>query len=279
MKKKYLTYAGIVSAIILVVMFAIILLTGFFAIFSTATIDPIPDYAPGNLVVITGTTNLMAGTMLELDIVNLSSSSGTYSRVGGVDAFIVRGGGIANSWSGVLDTSSLPPGEYQVNAYATNGTGSRSNLLATARLRLTITAPNQNKIIYNFTSQGPVAGPCNVIMIDTLAGTLTNQTYTVTGTTSLSPGAQLLLEVFPAEIDVNVNMGTAGMSGSMSGASDDVEVVRGTGNTNIWSADLDLSRLPPDEYLVNVSNDRIDNRTYSKIYGDTYCSQRFTLSG
>ena len=158
-EKEISHLSGIVSAIILVVMFAIILLTGFFAIFSTATIDPIPDYAPGNLVVITGTTNLMAGTMLELDIVNLSSSSGTYSRVGGVDAFIVRGGGIANDWSGVLDTSSLPPGEYQVNAYATNGTGSRSNLLATARLRLTITAPNQNKIIYNFTSQGPVPGP------------------------------------------------------------------------------------------------------------------------
>jgi hypothetical protein len=69
------------------------------------------------------------------------------------------------------------------------------------------------------------------------------------------------------------------MSASMSGESADVEVVRGTGTTNIWSADIDLSRLPPDEYFVNVSNDRIDNRTYARIYGDTYCSQRFTLSG
>ena len=42
MKKKYLTYAGIVSAAILVIMFAGILLTGSFSIFSSVAIDPIP---------------------------------------------------------------------------------------------------------------------------------------------------------------------------------------------------------------------------------------------
>ncbi len=279
MKKKYLTYAGIASAVILVVMFAIILLTGSFSIFSTATIDPIPDQVPGDLIVITGTTNLMAGTMLELDIVNASYAPGKNSPVGRVDAFIVRGGGMANSWSGILDTSSFPPGEYEINAYSTNDTGSRGNLLATARLRLTNTTSNQDKIIYNLTSQGSVAGPCKVIMIDTLPGKFTNRTYTITGTTTLPTGTILLLEVFPTEIDVSVNMGTGGMSASGVGASDDVEVVRGTGNTNLWSTDVDLSKFPPNEYLINISNDRIDTKTYATIYGDTYCSERFTLSG
>ncbi|MFZ2072885.1 MAG: hypothetical protein WAU64_00210 [Methanoregula sp.] len=409
MKKKYLTYAGIVSAIILVVMFALILLTGSFSVFSSVTIDPIPDHAAGDLMVITGTTNIMAGRTLELDVVNLSSAPGTNSRVGETDAFIVRGGGLSNTWSGALDTSAIPPGEYQVNAYSVNDTGSRIALLATSQLTLTGTTPTltespgtvvnqtpfitvnppgtislgekllvtgttnlpentellylviqqsnasvltvnpntqeqdlkggvtrsgvipvlpgigdinrwsfavdstefipdqyqvivtlenisvenigkegpfgtaplvvEEAILNNSTTSIPESSLCQAITIDSFPAQLTNRSYTITGTTSLPAGTDLLFEVFPTEFDVNVNMGTPGMSGSSVGASDDVEVVRGAGNTNLWSADVDLSKFPPNEYLINISNDRIDNRTYARIYGDIYCSERFTLSG
>ena len=91
-------------------MFAGIILTGSFSIFSAVTIDPIRDHAAKDLVVITGTTNLMAGTRLELDIIALSPAPGERPRAGGTDAFVVRGGGMANSWSGALDTSPIPRG-------------------------------------------------------------------------------------------------------------------------------------------------------------------------
>jgi hypothetical protein len=32
-------------------------------------------------------------------------------------------------------------------------------------------------------------------------------------------------------------------------------------------------------YLVNVSNNRIDNLTYETIEGDTWCSKRLVLPG
>ncbi|MFA4848919.1 MAG: hypothetical protein WC626_04255 [Methanoregula sp.] len=410
MKKKYLTYAGIVSAAILVIIFASLLLTGSFSIFSMVAIDPIPDHAAGDLVVITGTTNLMAGTRLELDIITAMPAPGKRIRVGGTDAFIIRGGGMSNTWSGALDTSAIPPGEYLVNAYRVNETNSKSNLLATSRLRLTNTTsdpskitrlgenhkiefirinrpgtitrgekilisgttnlPNDTQLLYlviqqsnisvftvdpktqkqdlrrgftrsglitalpgdngvsqwsfaidstefipdryevivttdnistenigkegtfgreslvvlearsdRFTTPVPVTGPCQAITIDAFPDKLINKTYTITGTTSLQPGTELLFTVIPTEFDFTTNKGTMVPAGSFSGAVGQMEVTRGTGDTNFWSADVDLSMFPPKEYLVNVSNDRIDTRTYATIPGDTYCSKRFVLSG
>lgn len=405
MKKKYLTWAGIAAAVILVIMFAGILLTGSFSIFSTVTIDPIPDHAVGDLVVITGTTNLMAGTRLELDIVAVSPTPGKSPRAGGTDAFIVRGGGMSNTWSGALDTSAVPPGEYLVKAYWVNETV-RSDLLATSRLRLTGTGPaptetpgtgeiqprqiwinppgtiwrgekllvtgttslpEGTELIYlviqqsnasvftvdpktgnrevregltrsgiisvlpgtsgvnrwsfavdstefipseyliiitlesispekiglqppfdtaplivkeaildSATSPARDAGPCRNITIDAFPISWANQTFTITGTTSFPPGTELLVQLYPTEIDLTVDMGTKAQVASMSGAMGSVNVVKGNGSANLWSLTLDERRMDPDlrKYLVNVSNDRIDPRTYATIYGDTYCSRR-----
>ena len=408
MKKKYLTWAGIVSAAILVIMFAAILLTGSFTIFPTAAIDTIPDHAAGDLVVITGTTNYPTGTRLSLDILTVSPSPGERARVGGTDAYIVRGGGMSNTWSGALDTSAIPPGEYRVNAYWVNETYSRSNLLATSRIRLTnatsdpvkyppvsenhtqsfiridhpgtiyrgekilvtgtTNLPNDTELLYlvvqqsnisvfavdpktgkqdmkggftrsglidvlpgedgvnrwsfaidstefipdqyevivtletistenigngvdgpfgteslmvleasldRLTSQVPDDKPCGIITIDTLPGRMNNQAYAITGTTSLQPGTELFFQILPMDYERIMKQGTGAVTGTMVSA----EVTRGTGDTNTWSSDVDFSKLPPDEYLMNVSNDRIDSRTYEIHYGDAYCSKKFILSG
>jgi hypothetical protein len=406
MKKRDLTYAGIVSAAILVIMFAGILMTGSFSIFSTVNINPIPDHAAGDLVAISGTTNLLAGTRLELDIVTASPDPPGRTRVGSTDAFIVHGGGMSNTWSGALDTSAIPPGEYLVSAYGMNETFGRGALLATARLKLTNTTPDPDRItpmsanhkvdfitidrpgtihrgekilisgktnlpvdtelIYAVIQQSntsvftvdpktgkqelregltrtglisllpgdngvsrwsfavdstefipdryevivtpastrtedigktgtfgreslvvlesgsdlitppaPVAGPCQSIRIDTFPDKVGNRTYTITGTTSLQPGTELLFQVLPSQIEVSMNMGDEGMTASGAGAMGTMEVIGGIGGVNTWSADLNLAELPSDEYIMNISNDRIDPRTYATVYGDTYCSKRF----
>jgi hypothetical protein len=74
-----------------------------------------------------------------------------------------------------------------------------------------------------------------------------------------------------------MDMGSKNISGDFYGAMGMVGVTSGTGEMNTWSADLDLSTFPPKEYLMNISTDRINPRTYGTIYGDTYCSKRFIL--
>ena len=190
MKKKYLMYAGIVSAAILVILFAAILLTGSFTIFSTVAIDPIPDHAAGDLVVITGTTNLNAGTRLELDII-APTPPGT--RAGVTDAFIVRGGGMANSWSGALDTSAIPPGEYLVNAYRMNETFGRSDLLASSRLRLTNATPDPDKITRRSANH-----TLSFINIDRPGTINRGEKILISGTTNLPRDTQTALPRHPA---------------------------------------------------------------------------------
>ena len=128
------------------------------------------------------------------------------------------------------------------------------------------------------TPADPNTSPCQSITISAFPDVLSRRNYTITGTTSLQPGTELLFSVLPAEFEVYVNK--EGMSsGSMTGATGTSTVTRGTGTTNTWSVDMDLSTFPPEKYLINISNDRVDLRTYGTIYGDRYCSKKFAISG
>jgi hypothetical protein len=253
MKKKYLLYAGIVSAAILVIMFAGILLTGSFSVFSQVVIDPIPDHAAGDLVVITGTTNLMAGTRLELDIIDVSSPHGTKPRVGGTDAFIVRGGGMANTWSGALDTSAIPPGEYLVKAYWVNETV-RSDLLATSPLRLTGMKP--------VPTESPGTGTNQTVYITVNPpGTISRgEKILVTGTTSLPEDTGLLYTVIQqsntSDFTVDPKTGKQEVRGGFT-RSGLIDVLPGTGGVNRWSFALDSTEFIPDQYKVIVTLDNI----------------------
>jgi len=253
LKKKYLTYAGIVSAAILVIMFSGILLTGSFSVFSSATIDPIPDHAAGDLVAITGTTNHMAGTVLELDIIAVSPADGTNPRVAVSDAFIVRGGGMTNTWSGALDTSSIPPGEYLVNAYWINET-EKSDILATSRFRLTGTKPAP--------TETPGTGDLQPrqIGINRPATLWRGEKLLVTGTTSLPEGTELTYLVIPQSntsvftVDPKTGNREVREGPTRSGV---IRVLPGTGGVNRWSFAVDSTEFIPGEYLIIVTLESI----------------------
>lgn len=411
MKKSYLKFAGIISAIVLAVMFAGILMTGSFTIFPAVTVDPIPDHAAGDLVVITGTTNLKENTRLDLEISPAAPLAGREPARWATDAYIERGSGMANTWSGALDTSAMPPGEYLVKIYPMNAVDSpyaRGDLIAASHFTLTNAAPDPDRIIRwgeqhriefiridptgmvyrgekilitgitnlpenttllyaiiqqsntsilkidpktgtqerrgGFTRTGLVpvlrgddginhwsfaidstefiqdeyevvvttdsvksedigkngtfdtdkltvmeadlglppwpasaAGSCQIIRIDPFPAILTGKSHTISGTTSLQAGTELLFQILPAEFEVGMSLATGNISGTMAGAIGSAEVFEGPGGNNTWSLVVDPSQLPAGEYLMNVSNDRIDSRTYETRYGNAYCSHRFTV--
>lgn len=253
MKKNYLTYAGIVAAALLVIMFTGILLTGSFSVFSSATIDPIPDHAAGDPVAITGTTNHMAGTVLELEIIAVSPANGTKPLVATTDAFIVRGGGMSNTWSAALDTSAIPPGEYRVNAYWINETA-RSDLLATARLRLTGTKP--------VPTGTPASGDLQPrqISINPPGPLWRGEHLLITGTTSLPEGTELVYLVIEESnnalftVDVKTGNREVREGQTRSGV---IRVVPGTGGVNRWSFAVDSSEFVPSEYIIIVTLESI----------------------
>jgi hypothetical protein len=262
MKKKYLTWAGILAAALLVIIFIGILMTGSFSVLSAVSIDPIPDHTAGDLVVITGTTNLMPGTRLELDITTVSPVPGTNPHAGATDAFIVRGGGMSNTWSGALDTSAIPPGEYLVNAYGVNETTyTRSDLLATSRLRLTGTKSTPEE------SPGTAANRTAYITVNPPGTIGHGEKLLVTGTTSLPEDTGLIYLVIQQSntsvftLDPKTGKENVKEGFTRSGL---ISVMPGTGGVNRWSFAIDSTEFIPDQYQVLVTLDTIRTENLGK---------------
>jgi hypothetical protein len=242
----------------------------------------------GEKILVTGTTNLPNGTDLLYRVIQQSNTSvftvdpktrerdlkGGFTRSGIITVIPVDNG--ANQWSFALDSTEFIPDRYEVlitrEPAGPIDTGTEGPFATSTLVVLEATSDR-------LTSAAPDKSPCRSITIDPFPDRTANRSYTITGTTSLPPGTELLFTVFPAEFDVSVNPGINGLSGSISGAEGTIEVSRGTGDTVPWAAEIDISKFPQGEYLVNISNDRIDPRTYATVYGDTYCSKRLVIQG
>jgi hypothetical protein len=123
MKKKYLTYAGIISALILVGMFIAICLSQipFPFLPPTTTMDPVTDASvdQDNMMILTGTTTLPSEFTLLFITVNASppflsqgNATGTPETRG--DANLIAE---PNRWKGTVNISRLQPGDYTITLW------------------------------------------------------------------------------------------------------------------------------------------------------------------
>ncbi|WP_301663152.1 MEMAR_RS02690 family S-layer glycoprotein [Methanoculleus frigidifontis] len=87
------------------------------------------------------------------------------------------------------------------------------------------------------------------LRIDPIGNQTPGSTFTITGTTNLAPGDELLIDVTSASFDPMAGVPYIGFSGA-SGA---VTVQRGAPN-NTWFFEVDASTFRPDEYIVNVES-------------------------
>lgn len=78
--------------------------------------------------------------------------------------------------------------------------------------------------------------------------------FTISGSTNLAAGDNLLVEVISSSFGPTVKA----QSGEFSGISGVVKVVTGSGGYNRWSFDVDATTFKPDEYIVKVSGIRQD---------------------
>jgi hypothetical protein len=74
-------------------------------------------------------------------------------------------------------------------------------------------------------------------------------TFTITGSTNLAVGNDLLVEIYSSSFSPTQKVQSSGFSGS----SGTVTVLPGTNGFNRWSFPVDASTFKPDEYLVKVS--------------------------
>lgn len=232
---------------------------------------------------VTGTTSLAPGTSLAWNMQGIPNGTGGSQDYTGTTAVIMGIDGI-NRWA-VLPAVAIPgsaryqftitgkpsggdPGVQPVSATADIGTGSGPASLAN--------------------TTGMPQGPC-FITIDALPDIRADNVYILTGTTSLSPGEDLLVEVYPVSFETNYNFSLEGseakenrtLSGSavFGGATGTANVVNGGGGENLWSFRLETYQISGGEYRINVSNNRYDYDTKTLVNGDLYSTRIFSIRG
>jgi len=115
----------------------------------------LPDQVTGEALLITGTTNIMAGDVLHVEIKNETSGEAMTSRDIPVDA-----GQNSNQWSYSLEEPGLPPGSYIVTVseqkYTTSETASANLKILEYRIAGNSSLPLQPELPPGFTTYGVI---------------------------------------------------------------------------------------------------------------------------
>jgi hypothetical protein len=245
-------------------------------------VNPIDEAETGNRETITGITSLEPGTSLLWMTEEIGNETGSsLQSAQGITGVIPGTEGI-NRWSLVLDTAHMIPARYRIHITENTGNSTQE-----------ITPEGDISAISEFSFIPPAPGTKNTtgtahsssrfVTIDTLPDMRINNIYLITGTTSLPPGEDLSVQVYPSsfstDYDFTINPKDKTQGGSFSGATGGVRIVNGSDSENLWSFELRTYQMDPSIYVVNVSNDKFERRPTEMIPGDVFSSRKFNLTG
>jgi hypothetical protein len=223
-------------------------------------IDPVADKTTGDLLIVSGSTNFPAGTVL---MVQAGNSGGDTKVRAGTDG--------VNRFSSPVDSSGMEPGTKKITV--TNMIGDiekgdyrKGDVNATAIFTLkgtylTADTPVKAKITKD-----------DFIRINAIGDRSFGDQFLVTGTTSLPVGTEVLWQVTPASLITNPDQ-----SGTMTGMMANSQVTKGTSNTNRVSFAMDTYALLPEKYNVSVSTIAGDLSKGDFMTGDLTGTVYFTL--
>jgi hypothetical protein len=227
------------------------------------TIDPVGDKNLGDLLVISGTTNLPEKTWVYL--------SWTYGNSGEekmvANKQVLPGTNGINHWRFAFDTSGFRPGSYNLTV-ATR----KKDVAGSAQLSLKGTfLGTDNPVYYSGTSGSSGSAGIPSIAVQPPGDHQQGDIFLISGTTSLAEGTLLLCQVYPAYFEDKTKRPASSYGTPTSIAVDSI-VVRDTGNANRWACALDTEGYEKTGYIVNVSTMSEDN-TGTEISG----SAQFTI--
>lgn len=223
-------------------------------------IDPIADKTTGDLLIVSGATNLPSGT-------NLMVMTGNY--VG--DATVQNGTGGVNRFSSLVDTAILKPGQLTVTvsrvtsdpAQSESGTG---NVSATAAFTL------KGEFLSTETPVQATITKSDYLRINTIGNKRTGDQFLITGTTSLPAGVGLIWQIMPYQgiTPESLDLNATGILANN-------PVTKGNGRENRVSLAVDLGNFEPGEYVLLVGVSKGGPETGDLRIGRPTGSARFTV--
>ena len=188
----------------------------------------VPDRITGDIIRISGTTNLPEGDTIRVEVTQTGGQTPVFSR----EAAIVAGDNRTNTWTVVMNTAGFSLGTYAV------------------------TLPGVRH------QQGPVfrLSPATDvspwwISIDPLYDQNLNNSFPISGATNLAAGTPLRIVIQSAGYSVTGPDYPKAFTGTAT-------VQEGDGGIHFWSITADIRSVPEDEYEVTV----IDPETKTKAW-------------
>lgn len=228
------------------------------------TIDPVADKTTGDLLIVTGSTNFPAGTIL---MVQAGSSGVGY----GSDTMVREGTGGVNRFSSPVDTAILKPGTQTITVTNMKGDLAKGDYgLGTVNRTASFTLKGTYLV-----AETPVQATVtkdDYIRINTIGDRSVGDQFLVTGTTSLPAGTGLIWEIMPYTGTI-----PAGLDLNAKGIMANNPVTKGDGTTNRVSLAVDLSNFAPGEYIAIVGEMKGDPANKEIAMGDPVGSTRFTV--
>lgn len=211
-------------------------------------LDPVGDTPRGTLLVVSGMTNLSAGTDLQVRIVPVSMAggqiSGDFQRTENYAVTkVTKGSGGNNRFSVSLDTRLLSPSEHIVIVSPAEGwitgTGPETGGLTGSAIFNILEGPEDTG------STGSTPG----IFINPIYDATAGESIAVSGTTNVPPGSKFLISVIPDSMDdaiIRQNIADPKYSTTVS-------AIRGSANSNLFSVKIPTKDLAPGQYILFVS--------------------------
>jgi hypothetical protein len=238
-------------------------------------INPTDQTLVGGNLKISGITSLAPGIPLAWSMQTVTNGSGNSTQEFQGTTVVVPGTEGINRWNVVPGTSAIPPARYQFRI-SKNPTGNTSPA-GTLSTLYEFDNPPASTSLQNTT--GPVNISAGFITIDAIPEMRTGGVYVLTGTTSLSPGEEIMMVVFPSSgFDLLFDR-NKGQTGDFSGLTTVTTAVAGSGGENLWSFELPTHHFKPDQYIVTINNDTYDFEAGATVPGDLSCSSVFTIGG
>jgi hypothetical protein len=198
-------------------------------------VNPIAEKTTGDLLIVSGTTNLPAGTSLMISTGNFAGNT-----------VVAAGAGGANRFSLPVDTSSLKPGSQKITvSEITSDPADGSYTVGSVSVTSTFTL---NGIFLG--SDTPILvtpATSDFITVNPIGDHSVGDQFLITGTTSLPVGTSLFWQVMPdtGTSPTSVNKTAVAVGGSNI-------VTKGSGTTNRVSFAADMNRMPAGKWVALV---------------------------
>lgn len=232
------------------------------------TVDPISDKNTGDLVIISGTTNLPSGTSIYLKEINESTGESTM-RANNVACLDTRG---VNRWRFVLDSTVwMRPGRYRYLMSTPKG-----DVNSSVQFNIKGTFHGPETILYYQSGSKSATirstGSYPYITIDPIGDRKKGDIFRITGSTNLVEGTMLQCTVWPVYFEDRSKrpaiISEDDCDGQFNIAGSPTAVVKGTGDTNRWSCPVDMTIFTEKTGMIVHVSTTDEYFTAREIYGN-----------